>query len=194
MPTNWHCRLFLIFVNHSTRRMSQRHGHTLTSPRSSRVLNQKNLDDLRPISLTSICSKILDKLVWDQVLVFLATNNVLSNAQHGSLPGRSVNSNLLSFTNALTRVYNDPELPGLDVIYIDFRKAFDSVPYQYRGSLGKFECVCIRGRLLNWLSSFLTGRKTTCGDERGYNSLERCGQWYTARNAVLTVLFPDLYQ
>ena len=46
---------------------------------------------------------------------------------------------------------------GIDVVYLDFRKAFDSVPHERL--LKKVQSYGIRGNLLCWIRSFLTGRK-----------------------------------
>lgn len=45
----------------------------------------------------------------------------------------------------------------LDIIYLDYSKAFDTVPH--KRLLAKLYGYGIRGRLLDWLKSFLTGRK-----------------------------------
>ncbi|BHF65315.1 hypothetical protein SprV_0200832500 [Sparganum proliferum] len=45
----------------------------------------------------------------------------------------------------------------VDVVYIDFRKAFDTVPHQRL--LHKLSAIGIRGDLLNWIGAFLFGRK-----------------------------------
>ena len=45
----------------------------------------------------------------------------------------------------------------VDVAYLDFRRAFDSVPHERL--LRKLHDMGIRGSLLEWLRSFLTGRK-----------------------------------
>ena len=44
----------------------------------------------------------------------------------------------------------------IDVLYLDFRKAFDSVPHERL--LLKLEAHGLQGKLLNWIRAFLTGR------------------------------------
>ena len=43
----------------------------------------------RPISLTSVCGKILESLVRDYIMKHLLHNNLLSNKQYGFVKGRS---------------------------------------------------------------------------------------------------------
>ena len=50
----------------------------------------------RPISLTSIVCKVLESLVWDEIIKHVSANNLLSNVQHGFLPKRSCMSQLLT--------------------------------------------------------------------------------------------------
>ena len=45
----------------------------------------------------------------------------------------------------------------LDVVYLDFAKAFDSVPHQRL--LGKLDSCGVRGKLMEWIKAFLTGRQ-----------------------------------
>ena len=45
----------------------------------------------------------------------------------------------------------------VDVVYLDFQKAFDSVPHKYL--LSKLYGYGIQGNLLSWIEAFLIGRK-----------------------------------
>ncbi|KAK9712061.1 Reverse transcriptase (RNA-dependent DNA polymerase) [Popillia japonica] len=70
------------------------------------------------------------------------------------MPGRSVISKLLECTNSWT-LSVDRGNP-VDVVYLDFKKAFDCVPH---GRLiHKLEFYGVRGQLLNWITDFLSGR------------------------------------
>ena len=51
-------------------------------------------------------------------------------------------------------IYNGGEL---DVIYLDFMKAFDSVPH--KRLINKLNSYGIQGNILNWIKAFLTNRK-----------------------------------
>ena len=57
--------------------------------------NRQVKSNYRPISLLPICGKILEKIVFDQVYIFLNTNNLSSNNQSGFRPGDSTIYQLL---------------------------------------------------------------------------------------------------
>jgi hypothetical protein len=65
-------------------------------------------------------------MIKEKLLAFLEKNSAITDSQHGFMSGRSCLTNLLesleSWTAALDEGY------GIDVIYLDYRKAFDSVP------------------------------------------------------------------
>jgi len=78
----------------------------------------------------------------------------VSNKQHGFVKGRSCLTNLLEvfehWTRCLEKAY------GIDVIYLDYRKAFDTVPHQRL--LTQLEHVGVGDRLMKWIESFLSNR------------------------------------
>ena len=59
------------------------------------------IKNYRPISLLPVCSKILEKLIFDQLYLFLTQNNLISEKQSGFKPGDSTIYQLISITNEL---------------------------------------------------------------------------------------------
>lgn len=108
----------------------------------------------RPISLVTIAAKVAERVILKHLLPFLLDSHVISDHQHGFLPGRSVITNLLECVNSWTKAL-DKKIP-VDVVYLDFSKAFERVPR--RRLLHKLDHFGIRGPLLSWIESFLTGR------------------------------------
>ena len=108
----------------------------------------------RPVSLTSVISKIMESLVRDAIIEHLVKNNVLVDAQHGFVPGRDCLTQLLLCLEHWTTMIENGS--AFDVIYTDFAKAFDSVAHERL--LMKLEAIGIKGNVLNWIRSFLTGR------------------------------------
>ena len=79
-----------------------------------------------PISLTSQACKALESIIRDHIITFLWDKNIFSAQQHGFTHHKSCFTNLLeTFEDWIKSSYQ-----GLsnDVVLIDFKKAFDSVP------------------------------------------------------------------
>ena len=106
----------------------------------------------RPISLTCILSKIYEKLIRKHVLNHVTP--LISKQQHGFMEGKSCLSNLLEFIDAINDLLANGEC--VDIFYMDFQKAFDTVPH-YR-LLSKLRGYGINGKTLAAISDFLSGR------------------------------------
>ena len=79
---------------------------------------------------------------------------LLRRLQHGFMSGRSCLTNLLETLESWTRILDAGY--GIDVIYLDYKKAFDTVPH--RGLISKLQGCGISGNLLQWSQAFLVGR------------------------------------
>ena len=69
----------------------------------------------RPISLTSVICKIMESIIKDDLMSYVCNNNIITSLQHGFLPGRSCQSNLLIMLNCLTEAIDKGIIT--DVIY-----------------------------------------------------------------------------
>ena len=118
--------------------------------------SKKNPNNYRPVSLTSQVVKVLERVILKYMLQYCVTNNLFSCHQHGFQSGCSCFTQLLECLNDWTEGF-DTEHCGVDIIYTDFSKAFDSVPH--RRLLYKLHQLGIRGQLLAWIRSFLTNRR-----------------------------------
>ena len=108
----------------------------------------------RPVSLTSVPCKVLESLIRDQLVEHLSATGQLSKDQHGFRAKRSCTSQLLEVLEEWTTTMENGD--PLDAVYLDFRKAFDSVPHQRL--LNKLRACGVAGKVLDWIQSFLTGR------------------------------------
>jgi hypothetical protein len=109
----------------------------------------------RPVSLTSICCKMLEGIVRDKMADHLTANGLIEDSQHGFVKGRSCATNLIEFLDFLTDALDKGE--PADAIFLDFAKAFDKVPRQRL--LEKLKSVEIGGRVLAWIQQWLTYRQ-----------------------------------
>ena len=116
--------------------------------------NSTDVSNYRPISLTSLCCKIMESVIKDDILAHLLSKGLISRHQHGFLSRRSTGTQLIECFNDWT--LNIENKQSLDVIYIDFAKAFDSVVH--RKLTLKLISYGIGGSLLSWIQNFLTDR------------------------------------
>ena len=88
--------------------------------------DKKNPENYRPVSLLPLCSKVLEKVVYDCLLEHCRP--VLPISQHGFLPKRSCMTNLTCF---LSDAWGSiAEGKQLDAVYTDFSSAFTSVSHK----------------------------------------------------------------
>jgi hypothetical protein len=117
--------------------------------------DRRSMDNYRPISLLSIFSKILEKVVCNRLCSFLETNNILSGAQFGFRPGHSTVHPMVHFVNHVSKALNNKE--HSIAIFCDLRKAFDSCDHEIL--LRKLSGVGIRGDTLAWFRNYLSNRQ-----------------------------------
>ena len=119
----------------------------------------------RPISITSVISKIMESIMRDTIVEHMTKNNLFADEQHGFVPGRDCVSQLLLCLEEWTNRIEYGEC--FDVIYTDFSKAFDSVPHERL--LVKLKSIGIEGDILFWIKSFLN-RRSQCVNVNGEKS------------------------
>ena len=107
----------------------------------------------RPVSLTCILCKVLESIIRDAIVEHFTEHKLYAECQHGFRNKRSCISQLLEVIEDLT-VHFDGE--SVDIVYLDFRKAFDTVPHQRL--LVKLKSYGITGELYRWVEDFLIGR------------------------------------
>ena len=117
--------------------------------------NKSNPCNYRPVSLTSIICKLLESVIKDKIFRHMELNKLFSANQNGFIKGRSCSTNLLAVMDKWTESL-DLRLP-VDTIYLDFAKAFDSVPH--KRLLLKLQKYGINGQVLNWIKEFLGNRR-----------------------------------
>ena len=111
----------------------------------------------RPVSLTIVCGKIMEKIVRKEIVDHLERNEVISDVQHGFVQGKSCQTQLLTVIEEWTKWME--ERKPFDCLYFDYRKAFDSVPHNIMRLMRKIESCGITGQVQRWIKSFLQGRR-----------------------------------
>ena len=108
----------------------------------------------RPVSLTCVLCKVLESIIRDAIVEHFAQYKLYAKCQHGFRNKRSCISQLLEVIEDLTVYLNDGK--NIDIVYLDFRKAFDTVPHQRL--LTKLKSYGITGQVYAWIEDFLLGR------------------------------------
>ena len=125
--------------------------------------DKHNPANYRPVSLTCVCSKILEHIIHSHVMKFLDEHNILTDLQHGFRAKRSTETQLLLTINDISKQIDQNS--NVSMAILDFSKAFDKVPHQRL--LSKLSAYGIDGNLLAWFASFLNNRtqRVVCDGE-----------------------------
>ena len=90
--------------------------------------NRSQVDNYRPISLTSVPCKIMEHIIFHEMMSHLDSNQVLVNYQHGFRKKLSCETQLICTVEEIARSLDKGE--ETDLIIMDFSKAFDSARHQ----------------------------------------------------------------
>ena len=131
----------------------------------------------RPVSLTSVPGKMVESLIKDRIIKHVEEQALMMESQHGFCKGRSCLTNLLEFFEKVNRHVDVGE--PVDIVYLDFQKAFDTVPHQRL--LRKLHSQGIRGQVLLWIQNWLRARKQRVGGQWAIVTMERGEKWSAPR-------------
>ncbi len=137
------------------------------------TLNTSLLENYRPVSLLPFVAKTLERVVFNQLSLFLSQYNKLDAKQSGFRSGHSTETALLSVTEALWVAKADSKSSVL--ILLDLSAAFDTVNHQIL--LSTLSSLGITGIPLRWFESYLTGRVFQGGLGRGGIQSTSTGHW-----------------
>ena len=117
---------------------------------------KKNLmTNYRPISVLSSFSKILERIMYNRLYIYLNDNNLFFQKQFGFREGHSTNHAHIQLINNICDSFNQNKYTlG---VFIDLSKAFDTVDHNIL--LKKLSLYGIKSNNLKWFSSYLSNRK-----------------------------------
>ena len=108
----------------------------------------------RPISLTCVCSKLLEHILSSHIRAHLENNSILTQFQHGFRKHRSCETQLILTAHDIATGLKDGK--QIDAVLLDFSKAFDKVSHTRLSY--KLYYYGIRGPILAWIEDFLSRR------------------------------------
>ena len=110
----------------------------------------------RPVSVLPICSKVIERIIYNTIFTYFIENNLISENQSGFKPGDSCVNQLLAITHEMFSSFNDNyEVRG---VFLDISKAFAKVWHE--GITHKLKRNGVSGNLLlRLLTDFLRNKK-----------------------------------
>ena len=119
-----------------------------------KVNTPEEIGHLRPIALTPLPGKIIERFIHTQISNHLQEFNLLTQYQNGFRKEHSTIDTIFKCTTDLQN--NKNSKIHTIALYIDFKKAFDTVNHELL--LKKLHILLIKHTALNWIKTYLTNR------------------------------------
>ena len=131
------------------------------------------MSNYRPIALSSVFSKLIEKLMFTRLISFFNKFNILYDFQFGFRKNHSTSMALFEVVEMIIKELDSKN--NVMGIFLDLQKAFDTVNVDIL--LYKLSCYGVRGHLLDWFNSFLFNRSicTLVGNSISTSSIVNCG-------------------
>ena len=119
----------------------------------------KKLDPLlkknyRPVAILSPLSKVLEKMIYEQLYNYFTSNKILHPNLHGYRRNRSTQTALLQMYDRWVQAASDGQVSG--AVLLDLSAAFDLVPPD--SLVKKLEIYGLDSDFLAWIQSYLAHR------------------------------------
>ena len=117
--------------------------------------NAEDVNNYRPISVTSVVCKLLEKIIVKHIHNYLVENKILYQFQSGFQAGDSTTNQLVEIYNTI--VSNLDKGKDVRFVFCDISKAFDRV--WHKGLIYKLSLFGIPHQISNWVENYLLDRK-----------------------------------
>lgn len=109
----------------------------------------------RPVSLLPALSKIMERIVFEQIQKYFSDNNLNTDFQHAYRAGHSTATAMAQMTNDWLMALDNRRLAG--AVLLDFSSAFDLIDHNLL--LRKMQCYGFGQAASLWLQSYLENRR-----------------------------------
>ncbi|EYC16215.1 hypothetical protein Y032_0034g2863 [Ancylostoma ceylanicum] len=159
-----------------------KHAIVTAIPKNGRA---KSAPEFRPISLTPTPVKVMERIIRDKISLWLERFHVIPSEQHGFCSGASTTTNVTDSVHDWNSALNKG--CTIDIIYVDLSKAFDKVCHNVL--ISKLEHIGIRGKLLEWIRSYLNNRQMTVRVGNDFSRSYPCSSGVPQGGALSPLLF-----
>ncbi len=125
--------------------------------------SKSNPENYRRIILTTVCGEIMESLIRESMIAYMLENGLFADQQHVYVPNRSCMTQLLCVMEEWTKWLDSSKC--IDTIFLDFQKAFDSVPHERL--LSKLAAYGITGKTADWIRNCPPNRRQRVIAENG---------------------------
>ena len=141
--------------------------HSLVSP-IHKSGDHSDPSNFRPISLIPVITKVVERIVHQQLYGYLTSNHLLSSSQHGFRPHHSTETALLSVSDQILSATDRGEISMLCLI--DLSKCFDVIDHEIL-----LQKLCLHGIEISWFAAYLQGhtQSVSLNDGSGCRVLSR---------------------
>ena len=117
--------------------------------------DQRDVNNLRPISIVPLPAKIMEKILHSHLLNYLKRQNLIYSNQDGFRPKRSTHHSIEKLTNNIFQALNKQKCTT--AIYLDFSKALNTLNHNILFT--KLTALGLGNSAINLISDYLTNRK-----------------------------------
>jgi hypothetical protein len=112
------------------------------------------IDNFRPVSLLPVISKIVEKIVFNQLFKYFTENKLFYISQYGYRIAHSTETACLELVDRTTQLLDEKKLPLS--VFIDLTKAFDTIDHEIL--IKKLQHYGIKDLALSWFQNYLNNR------------------------------------
>ena len=160
--------IITLSVNQNRFPESWKYSKVIPLHKKGSKLERKNY---RPVAILSPLSKIMEKIVYEQIYQYFSRNKLFHPNLHGYRENRSTQTALLAMYDKWVRAASKGQVSG--VILLDLSAAFDLVDPDLL--IRKLKIYGIEEAFASWISSYLTNRYQAVWIDHVYSDYLHCG-------------------